>query len=224
MEWNPIMCVGSLRAAVVMTTQPVNPKPRALWSLQSRPAVSVGAKMWGCRWRRQKDRTGMAIIYRKRKRNSLLCLLSVAELVLLKFCRPVWWKTRESNEINHSSISDPWQNNIFPLSNYYLTWACGDNDATALGVGVQCQSLVAGVKGELGEPSVELHWFLRPGHDITNEVASAGRLAVNFIGRQDSGPELEIRQLSHEGLCDVEAASHRVLWRTGDGHVGWAES
>ncbi len=95
---------------------------------------------------------------------------------------------------------------------------------TALHVGVQCQSLVAGIKGELSEPSMELYWFLRPGHDIANEVASAGRLAINLIGRQDSGPELEIRQLSHEGLCDIEAASHRVLWKTGDGNVGGAES
>ena len=76
---------------------------------------------------------------------------------------------------------------------------------------VWSQSLVAGVKRELGQPSVELHRLLRPGHDITDEVASAGRLAVDLAGRQDSGPELEIGQLPHEGLSHIEAASHRVL-------------
>lgn len=78
--------------------------------------------------------------------------------------------------------------------------------------GVRRQPSVAGVKGQLGEPSVELHHFLRPGHDITYEVAPAGRLVVDLAGRQDPGPELEIGQLSHEGLSDVEASSHRVLW------------
>ena len=58
------MCGGSLSAAVVMTTQPANPKPCALWSLQSHPADSVRVKNVG--GRRQKDRTGMAKIYRKK--------------------------------------------------------------------------------------------------------------------------------------------------------------
>lgn len=88
---------------------------------------------------------------------------------------------------------------------------------------VWSQSLVAGVKRELSEPSMELHQFLRPGHDITDEVASARRLAVDLAGRQDSGPELEISQLPHERLSHVEAASHRVLWGQNRKDHGWVQ-
>lgn len=59
---------------------------------------------------------------------------------------------------------------------------------------------------------MELHRLLRPEQDVTDEVARARRLAVDLVRCQDSGPELKIRQLPHEGLGDVEAASHCVLW------------
>lgn len=74
------------------------------------------------------------------------------------------------------------------------------------------RSSVAGLEGVLGEPSVELHQFLWPRNDITDKVAAAGRLAVDLTGRQDPGPELEVGELPHEGLGDVEATSHRILW------------
>lgn len=97
-------------------------------------------------------------------------------------------------------------------------------------MGIQRHLLVTGVKGQLVEPTVELHRVLRPRHDITNQMASAGRLAGDLTGCQDSGPELEIRQLSHEGLSDVKATAHGVLWRVTKSlcedlkHVGWTES
>lgn len=72
--------------------------------------------------------------------------------------------------------------------------------------------LVAGLIGKFNEASVELHQLFRPRHDVTHEVASACRLGVDLIRRQNSGPELEIWHLSHEGLCDVKATSHGVLW------------
>lgn len=58
---------------------------------------------------------------------------------------------------------------------------------------------------------MELHQLLRPGQHITGEVTPAGRLAVDLVGCQDPGPELEVRQLPREGLGDIEAAPHRVL-------------
>lgn len=70
---------------------------------------------------------------------------------------------------------------------------------------------MAGLEGELGEASVQLHQFLRPGHDVTNQVAAARRLAVDLIGCQDPGPELEVGELPREGLGDVKAAAHRIL-------------
>lgn len=70
---------------------------------------------------------------------------------------------------------------------------------------------MAGLVGELSEASVQLHQFLQPGHDVTNQVAAAHRLAVDLIGCQDPGPELEIGELTRKGLGDVEAAAHRIL-------------
>lgn len=70
---------------------------------------------------------------------------------------------------------------------------------------------MAGLEGELGEASVELHQFLRPRHDVPDQVAAARRLAGDLIGCQDPGPELEVGEFPREGLGDVEAAAHRIL-------------
>lgn len=70
---------------------------------------------------------------------------------------------------------------------------------------------MAGLEGVLSQAPVELHQLLRPRHDVANQVAAARRLAVDLVGRQDPGPELQVGELPCEGLSDVEAAAHRVL-------------
>lgn len=93
-ERNPIMCVGSLRGAAVMSVQPVNPKPCTLWSLQRCPAGSVRARKWGCRWRRQKDPAGMEK-YKKNKTTKVLTLLVAHSWACaIKVLQPAWWKKK----------------------------------------------------------------------------------------------------------------------------------
>lgn len=78
--------------------------------------------------------------------------------------------------------------------------------------GSRVESSVAGVKGHLREPPVELHRLLGPGHHVADPAALAARgLAVDLAGAQDPGPELGVGHLSREGLGDVKAAPHRVL-------------
>lgn len=51
---------------------------------------------------------------------------------------------------------------------------------------------MTGVEGVFGDPTVKLNRCLCPGDEVTGHVTSAGSLAVDFIGRENAGPQLEV--------------------------------
>lgn len=65
----------------------------------------------------------------------------------------------------------------------------------------------------LCDTSVKFHHGLAPGDDITSEVAGAGHLVVDLGRREHTGPQLQIRHLTHKRLCGIKTAAQSVLGR-----------
>lgn len=74
-----------------------------------------------------------------------------------------------------------------------------------------CCHLVAGVKGVSGDAPSQLHLRVRPGDDVSPEVAATRRQAVDVTGRQHVWPHVQVRHLTHKRLSRVKTASQCIL-------------